>query len=123
MISREQILGTTGLRRPVDGILPYGRWMMLPSFLMLLAFILSMVASFHCSFFIVHKKVSKIMTGYGFQHTTAGSIQVGIWRTHEDWEYAALADDVPEWNNIGYATTGWDTTANNEAAGSTHCVE
>jgi hypothetical protein len=124
MISREQILGSTGLRRPMDGVLPYGRWMILPSFLMLLAFILSMIASFHCTFFIVHQKRSQGLTGFGFQHTTEGSIEVGIWRTQEDWAYAPLANrDEAEWNNIGYATDGWDTYDEAWIAGSPKCVE
>lgn len=120
MITRAQILGTYP-RNPVDGVLPYGRRMILPLCLAVLAFTFAMVASFHCSFFVAHKQFSQVITGFGFQHTTEGFIKVGIWTTQEDWEYAPLADSS-QWKDQ-YATEGWQTYDKSWIAGSPTCVD
>jgi hypothetical protein len=120
MISRERIMGTNP-RQPVNGILPYGRWMILPCLLALFAFCLSVAASFDCSFFLVHKNISQGQTGFGFQHTSQGSIQVGIWKTQQDWAYAPLANNS-RWKDA-YATTGWQTYDEALISGSPNCVD
>lgn len=120
MITRARILSNYP-RDPVDGLLPYGKWMIIPFCLSLVAFTLSIVASFHCSFFVVHKQFSQIITGFGFQHTTEGSIKVGVWRSQEEWKYAPLADSS-RWNDQ-YATKGWETYDDSWIAGSPTCVD
>lgn len=73
-------------REPSKGWLPFGRLMIIPSALAVVALIFTVSSAFDCTFVSVTRRISDAQVGYGLHHTTTQKIKIGLWTAQESWQ-------------------------------------